>query len=111
MFDWSSPNIVYRGKKTSEEVVDIKSFQDSDSLERNVQIFPFEVNFSEGETLCRQLGGELPLPYDELDFPKRFVQLNVTLNCDFLWLPIHRKKDKGRNCFFKNLPILFCLFW
>jgi hypothetical protein len=96
--DWSNTSVVtYRGRNTREEDLNVESFQDSVSLEQNIHVFPFNVSYSEGETLCKQLGGELAMPYNESDFLRRFVQLSGASRCVNLWLPIKRKNEKCKS--------------
>jgi hypothetical protein len=103
IFDWSNASLVtYRGRNTREKYLNVKSFQDSVSLEQNIHVFPFNVSYSEGETLCKQLGGELAMPYNESDFSRRFVELSGASRCVYLWLPIKQKIETCKELFYQK---------
>jgi len=99
---WTSADVVFRGSNVVESVASRDDVcRKSASRNGGVVLFPTQTTFHSAAAVCRQLGGEMPLPSSERDLSSWttssanvVVTLNTTCSEGF-WLPIVRSPSNG----------------
>ena len=65
--------------------------QSKEKVKGMLKIIPKKVVYSTARTMCKILGGTIPLPKEDYNFHEsigQYVTPNIIASCNYLWLPI-----------------------
>ena len=102
---WKGGNV-----ETKQEKMTIICQLSKEKVKGMLKIIPKKVVYSTARTMCKMLGGTMPLPKEDNNFLEsisQYVTSNIIASCNNIWLPIIQVNNCGGLCL---SAYYFCIY-